>query len=628
MLSALMSGTLAALFGLLTAGLLSAMVGLHHAVVHLPLAVVAAIVMYRLLPHDEPHAAIPPAVAALLALSVLATVGLNIALHSELVIAGRDGATYTNTAKFLIDDADLFPDFAATPFTGEDLAFSAPGFVVRDDGTAWQQFLHATSTVYATAGELFGSQAIFVVNAFVAGIALLVLFGLAMRFVNPGWALLAVGIIAASLPFIYYGRTTFSEMSSLVMSAGGLWAGHVALSRRPGAAFAAGLLLGAATLARVDAWMLGVGLALLLVTVRMLEEDVAVVPIRQMLGGFAVTAALGFVDLALFSEPYLTSLGMLIFALVFATVGLWAAAPIAATAPFRLIGSALDRWGATAVAILLGVGFVFLAVVRPLLPPVQAPGVYGLEAIQLVEGSAIEPDRSYGELSVWWLVWYLGVPIVLSGLTAVTVATRHSLRRGATALRFTVLLALVPLVAYLIRPSINPDHIWAIRRFLPVAIPAVVIGAVALGAALVGRVALNQRARQLALAMVAASVVPVALASAPLAFRADRPDVATQFEALCGEIGDGAAVAVVDSDPELPLSWLLGPPLRSWCGASVAGAPPGRIPAADIVIYDADLAPDVGGQRFDLRAMAWQSRLIGAPNTTVERSLELLLVEP
>ena len=442
-------------------------------------------------PHDEPHAAIPPAVAAVLALTVLATVGLNVALHSELVVAGRDGATYTNTAKFLIDDAGLFPEFGGATLRRR----GSRVLGTRLRGTRGRNGLATVSPFnfhgVCHRGELFGSRAIFLVNAFIAGIALLVLFGLAMRFMSPSWALLAVGIVAASLPFIYYGRTTFTEMASLVMSAGGAWAGHVALSRRPPAAFAAGLLLGAATLTRVDAWMLGVALALLLVTVRMLGEEGAVAPVRQMLAGFAVTARTGVHRSRIVLRAVSHSSRQ-------------ADLP-ARFRHSRSVGGGSDR-GAGAVP---SHRFSNRSVgsdcrgdsagIRLLLPgrdptpaaPIQAPGVYGLEAIQVAEGSAIEPDRSYGELSVWWLVWYLGVPIVLAGLTALTVATRRALRRGATALRFAALLALVPLVAYLIRPSINPDQIWAIRRFLPVAIPAVVIGAVAMAAAAVARVRLQ-----------------------------------------------------------------------------------------------------------------------------------------
>ena len=91
-------------------------------------------------------------------------------LHTELVIAGRDGATYANTAAFLIDGTDLFPTAVEAPFVGVDgLEFQSPGFVPRDDGRFWQQFLHATSTVLATFGELGGTAAMYWVNPIIGG---------------------------------------------------------------------------------------------------------------------------------------------------------------------------------------------------------------------------------------------------------------------------------------------------------------------------------------------------------------------------------------------------------------------------------------------------------------------------
>ena len=626
-LPTVLSAALALMVGLLTAGLLLAMAGFHSAWLQGPGAIVIAIVMYRYLPirtRDEP---LPPAVVGLLVVLVLVVVGSNFALRSELVIAGRDAATYANTASFLVDDGGLFPTAIADPFVGEELDFSAPGFVVRDDGTFWQQFLHSISTVYAFFGELFGKSAIFGVNAFVSGVAVLAVFAMARRLVPPWWALLAAIATAGTLPFAYYSRGTFSEMATLLLAVGGLWAAHIALSEQPAVAVGSGLLLGAATMIRVDAWTLGVAIGALLVTSVWLAEDDAADTARRIFNGFAVTAALGLIDLALFSEPYLVNVGRLLLYLVVATVGLRTVAPLFAAAPARRAMEAVGRHrqiAATVVTVGIVAATGYLWFVRPLRPPIMSAGAYGLEPLQLRDGLPIEP-RSYSEQSVWWLVWYLGIPVVGAAIAGVVVAARRSQAPGTAALRFVLLAFVVPTAGYLVRPSINPDHIWAIRRFLPIVIPGLVILAVAVAAGTASRVEGRTRRRFVAAGLIAIGLIPIALTSAPLIDDADRPGLEAQWKAVCASLGDAESVLVVNDDPELPLSWQIGPPLRSWCRVSVAGIDAGsNAPPVDAMITARqDLLPDSAAQRHEVRAVAWQSRLAGPPNKLETRSLTL-----
>ncbi|MCP3975909.1 MAG: hypothetical protein GY720_15620 [bacterium] len=632
-LEAVTSGTLAAVFGLLLAGLVLAMAGFHHAWLQAPLGGLIAVLMYRTLPHNRTSSPLPRGVLVVLLLIIGTSVVTSLALRSEHVIAGRDGATYANTASFLVDEGGLFPNAIESPFVGAELDFEAPGFVTRDDGTFWQQFLHATSALYAFFGEIFGKSAIFGVNAFLSGAGLLTLFALASRFVTGWWAVLATGTGAASLPFVYYSRGTFSEMTALLLILGGLWVGQIALESRPQHGIGAGLLLGAATLARVDAWMIGVALGLLFASVVWLRESDSIPIVRQIYTGFLAIGAVGLIDMALFSEPYVVNVGTNFLALLVLTVGLRLIAPSADIAVLRrvfvLYEQRLSTIGRGVAIVAVGViGYLWFG--RGLLDPDQSVGVYGIAALQASEGLPIEPDRAYTELTVWWLSWYLGIPLLVAGFAGFVAALQRSLRPGTAALRLAVVVFLVPALTYLIRPSVNPDHIWAIRRFLPIVLPLLIIAGVATVAAVGTRIAAVRRAELVTGALVLFVTLPVVATTIPLYLQPDRTGLEEQMNELCEAIGPGRSALIINDDPDVALSGRLGPPLRSWCHASVAGIAAGDSFAVvpDVVIAaDPALLPTEPEVTFKLAADAWQSRLVGPPAESVLRSVTVWIDE-
>lgn len=628
------SGMLATTLGLLLAGLLLAMTGIHHVWLQAPLATVLALVIYRLLPRAPTTEPLGRSVAIILVVLIATAIVTNFVMRSELIIAGRDGGTYANTASFLVDEGGLFPAAVEEPFIGTDLEFGGPGFVPRDDGTFWQQFLHASPATYAFFGEIFGKSALFAVNAFLSGVGVLAVFALASRFMTAWWALLSAAITAFSLPFVYYSRGTFSEMAALILTMGGLWVGHIALTTSPRLGLGAGLLLGGATVVRVDAWMGGVALGLLFVSVTWMRDREATGVVGTIFSGFVTVAALGLVDLVFFSEPYLAIVGKSLLPLVIVTAFLRLIATVANSPLFQRLLTAYVAHRAFVINVATA-GFVgllaFLWFGRSLLPPAVAPGVYGIDALQIVEGLPIEPTRAYTELSVWWLVWYLGLPITTIGFIGATGAIRRALQPGSAALRLVVLSFIVPALTYFFRPSVNPDQIWAMRRFLPVVIPVLVIAAVVTLAGWVQRASESPKARFIAapagrIAVVLVAVIPVLLTTAPLMLEPDRGGLEQQMVALCDRLGDSRSVLIINDDPEVPLSGRIGPPLRSWCHLSVAGIAAGDdidVTADVIIAPDPNLLPSPPEASHEFVAEAWQSRLTGAPSTTVNLSLVL-----
>ncbi|NND03469.1 MAG: hypothetical protein HKN91_11840, partial [Acidimicrobiia bacterium] len=481
-LTALLSALLAAFFGLLTAALLAAMAGFHHWFVIAPLAVLIAFGVRRLLPSESAIPSLSRAAAMGLMLVVVGAVLSNVVLRSNLVVAGRDGATYANTAAFLVDGSNLFPDGISEPFSVEDgLSFGAPGFVLRDDGTLWQQFLHSTAAAMGFVGELLGRGAMFSFNAFVSGIGILGLFALGRRFMGEWWALGAATVMGLSLPYVYYSRGSFAEIATLTLIAGGLWTAHAALANQPQLALGGGLLLGGAAVVRVDAWMIGLALAAFLVTTTWLREQQEAWIAGRLFTGFAIAAFIGLLDLALFALPYLTILRSTLIPLLLAVVVVRLLEPLVRSEAIRSLGDRIQSRPVlvgNVVATIGGAIILYLWIVRPLLPPAQIPvpnGLYGLEAIQIRDGIAVDPSRTYFEQSVWWLTWYIGLPLTAIGFMGFVGSLRKSLVRNMAAIRLIILMFAVPALIYLVRPAVNPDQIWAIRRFTPVILPGLVL---------------------------------------------------------------------------------------------------------------------------------------------------------
>jgi hypothetical protein len=613
----------------MASGLLLAMVGLHVSWAQLPLAVGLVYLQIRLAPPPAPISRLGRHHLVLIAVIAL-SVAAGIANHAELLLAGRDGATYTNSALWLIDGTNLHPAAVSPELGGiEGLTFGSPGFVLRPDGTYWLQFLHAPSTFFAMVGEIAGPGAVLWANTLVGAIALLAFYCLSRRFLDPWSAVWSTGLLAVTLPFIYFSRATFSETAGLAFGLGGLWLALEALERMDGRmGLWAGVVLGATALVRVDGWATGLALATFgaLVTGSTRRHVV-----RQMWAGFVVPGVLGLIDLVVYSRPYLSILGAQFLALLCAVIAV------------RLFGERIIAWlrrsaRQTSVVAALRHSWIAIAsmaayavILRPRLETGRGSFPYDLEPLQIAEGLPVDPTRTYAEWSAHWLGWYLGWPLLVLGLIAVSLLARRAAAGGAWTERLVFLWFAVPATLYLARPSINPDQIWASRRLLPVVIPGLV-----LGGAWVVQEGLSRVGRgwfRLAAGIVAATVVsaPVIVAAVPLW---DEPEGAGQVAAirrLCAAT-EGSLVLVVDDEVAGDLSVRLLPPMMALCGSRIAGVTAGELAGAVAALADRRtpmttirLAQTPGPDAVQITA--WRSRLLGAPDGTTQWAIDLA-VEP
>jgi len=131
-------------------------------------------------------------------------------------------------------------------------------------------------------------------------------------------------------------------------------------------------------------------------------------------------------------------------------------------------------------------------------------------------------------------------------------------------------------ILYIARPSIAPDHLWAMRRYLPIVLPAMTIAAAAAAiwlAAAIGNWQPRLRA-PFVVGAVAAMVVPAAASGLPFLGAQMQGGALDAIHRICRETGPDAAIAVEPYallEPELPQT------IRGFCGVPSAGLKAGHL---------------------------------------------------
>ena len=433
------------------------------------------------------------AVVSLLALLVVAiSTGANARWSSQHLLVDGDPAVYAVTGQLLAETGSLeIPTQAQEVFGGvPSLNYAGAGFDANaDESVVRPSFMHLLPQALAVASWVGGPRALLWMNAVLSGFALLAVFAFGARLLRrPAWALVAMTALALSLPQQHFSRDTFSEIpAQLLVFAGLALLLDVVVRRRHAVpAACAGLVLGVSCIARIDAFFYLVPL-LAFATVLVLAGLGRVA--AGLLGGVLVGAVVGYVDLRVGSPKYLSlqaeNLNLIFAALALTTVG--------CAAVLGLRGRSLALWDrlhgkalAVGVVVVLGLLSVYAGILRPAievgrnLSPEQPTAVASL---QEQAGLEVDPLRSYDELSVEWLTWYLGPVAVALGLLAFALLVGRVLLRRRPGDDPRVLLAGLAFLLlfgastalYLWRPSIIPVHYWATRRFLPVTIPGLLL---------------------------------------------------------------------------------------------------------------------------------------------------------
>lgn len=517
----------------------------------------------RLRPADRPAPSRGHVVVGLLALAIaVVAVGVNVYWSAQHLLVDGDPGAYAVTGQLIADTGRLdVPTHDRDVFGGvASLNYAGAGFDVSPDKrVVHASFMHLLPESLAVASWIGGPRALLAADPLLGGFALLAVFVFACRLVRPLWALAAMLALGWSLPEVHFSRDAFSEIpSQLLVFAGLLLLYDVTRDRdrlrRPlPTGVVAGLVIGASCIARIDAFFYLVPLTafvavLALAGSRRLAAGIA--------AGAAVPAVIGYLDLTVGSTRYLELQSAnlhLIGAALAATVVLAVVAVLVPRPTLRL-WDRISGWRlGTGVAVVIGLLAVYAAALRPHLesphnlPPNQPTAV---QSLQKLEGLAVDPGRSYDELSLHWLSWYLGPFTVALGILAFALLVRRLLagRRDPAllaALPFLLVFGASTLL-YLWRPSIIPVQYWAMRRFLPTTIPGLLVLAVWIGSS--WRPA-GRRARTAVGCVVAAAVlVPPAVFLPPHIPEADYTPMLAATQQICAALHPDDAVVILGGE--------------------------------------------------------------------------------
>jgi hypothetical protein len=496
-----------------------------------------------------------------------ASTAVNGLLSSQWMTVNRDPGFYQVTAKWLAEHGSLHMPTELAAFGGIIARTTdVPGFYAVGRDVVEPQGMHALPAFLASLGWVGDDRLLLSGNAILGGAFVLAVFALARRLAGGGPALVVSAALAASMPFAAFARSPYAEPGSAAVTIGGL-ALLVGAVRRPSTrSYAvAGVVFGSGPLWRVDAFMNVIAVPLLVALLLIagwatVKQVLAFVVPQVLLGGLAL------VDLYVWAgrygpdlRPQIRQMGLGALASTVAAVVLWAV--------LRLRPSIVEVYRRRSprlgtIALVGCVALFAVLVSRPLWIVYR----YNAGAAEIVaafqQGSGLTPDgsRSYEEYSLTWIAWYFGWVMVAAGALGVALLAGKAVSGKGRGALVVLALGAPQFLLYLNRMAIFPDQIWAMRRFLPVVIPLLLVGAaVVLGALWSRGVAGRSCAVVISAALIglsAASTLPVAR---------DRQWVGTlgQVTQVCDAVGDDSVILLDNSSSVFAQS------LRAWCDVPV-----------------------------------------------------------
>ncbi len=586
--------------------------------------------------------------------------------HSESVVVLRAQGVYLQTGYWLAQHGSLPIPQSLHAFGGAHagLGFSSIGF-----------FTHGTSVVPSLTSGLpmllaggfwaHGVPGAAAMGPLLAGLAVLSFGGLTARLAGPQWAPAGAIVLGLALPEQYTARSSLAEPVLQVLLFGGLCLLVDAMTVRPEPTVSDWLPPeGWRRLASARAWtewltpertLAGLaGLALGLGVLVSLDSLIYLLPLIPVAGllvggrlpgatsfcyGAAIGVGYGLADGYLLSRPFLDSIshtmefiGLLAAWLAVLTMAIVQLLRVSGPRAWvrRIAARRPVRW-LPALGGLIAVGALAAFAVRPYIQTVR--GVPNLHVyhyialLQRLQGLPIDPTRTYAEDSLYWVIWYIGLPTVLLGGFGLALLVRQTLNALLTwedpvgawrnwALPLAIFL--IGSFAILWQPAIVPDQPWASRRLVVIVLPGLIICALWAAAWLTGhareRGARGVTAGVAGVFCVTALVVPTAAttfgaglehtgrggglrpSAQGLAFRRTGIGELAAVEGLCGSLRHDSSVVIVDPLVAARFTQVI----RGMCGVPTAwmvGQPAGAVDRVVSGIMSAGRHPVVLGSR-------------------------------
>jgi hypothetical protein len=601
--------------------------------------------------------------------------------NSETIIVLRNPGAYLQTGYWIAQHGSLPIPQSLAAFGGSHpgLGFASTGFFAS--GTSIVPGVMSGLPLLLAGGFwVHGTSAAAAMGPILGGFAVLAFGGLVGRLVGLQWAPAGALVLAFTLPEVYTSRAPFSETAAQVLLFGGLnlvadalALGYAArergpspvprgravtgmldapgwrrrLSRHGGRGLSrrytpqqvlmglGGLALGLCCVVRFDG-LLDVLPAIPFIGILLVRRSKTAVPLCI---GLAIGAVYGLVDAYVLARPFVDSLrpmpeliGLLaawLIALTLAAVELLRLPGLRQGAR-ALLTKPPVRWlpevgGALVVAALIGLA------IRPYLQTVRGPvdraAAYYVASLQRLEHLPVDPGRLYAEDTLYWVIWYVGLPAVLLGGFGLALLVRRCLRAlvawkdpAGTARIWALPLAVIcwGSAAVLWQPQTLPDQPWASRRLVPLVLPGLILCSIWASAWLRGR-ARSRGAGGIAAGLVAACCVGALLvptiattfglglthsgsngalrpSANGLALKRIGQGQAAAVNGLCMALGPSATVVIVDGVVAARFTQVI----RGMCGVPVAWitvAPAGNLPAVLTGIERAGRRPVLLGSR-------------------------------
>jgi hypothetical protein len=538
-----------------------------------------------------------------------------IVVNSPQFIVSRDPGVYAQLAYWIADHGVLPIPASLAAFGGAHPGLSFASFGFASHGASVVPQLPAGLPIVLAAGMwVHGVTGASVMSPLLGALAVLAVGGLTGRLAGPQWAPAGAFLLALTVPEAYTSRSAFGEILAQALLFGGLCLVVDAFSSRKPVTLAVlgGLSIGFTVLA---------GTGLLLTLLPAIPVAGALLAGRRPQGiplsaglfagvacGLAAAIGLDFPAVSS-TTPSLGIIGVfaagfLVLTAVGVTVGL--VGPVR-----RRARTLLDRrplcWLPEAAAVVVLAAAAGLAV-RPYLQKVRGPASPYVAALQRLEGLPIDPGRLYAENSLYWVIWYLGVPALLLGIIGLAMITRQCVRAlitwrdtsgAAQAWALPVAIIGWGVFAVLWRPDTVPDQPWASRQLVPLILPGLAVLAVWVAAWLIDRA--HERGAGLMAVALATACFVVALAEPPaaitfgialsrpanpatrtalsgLAFKRTGAGQVTAVERLCGAIPRHSSVLLLDKVAARAFAQVI----RGTCDVPagvVAGASPSQVDA-------------------------------------------------